>query len=190
MPRKKIGAPSALSIPKGGLADTLAGELKSDRDFGQPMVYEYEYATGKIRVTVIWDAWADSSLEDRSSIILQAYEKAEGSQYREKIALASGLTVPEAAASGLLPFQVLPGLRKSDPVKPEEVRAAMEEQGASRLSPADGLQLRFATKEEAEACVQRLAKKLPASEPIWVISREIQGQDWSHFRDSASAEIA
>src|SRR5258707_10386905 len=173
MPRKKIGVQSALTTTNTGLAEKLAQELKSNRDYGQPLIYEQEYATKKNRVTVIWDDWADASLEERSAIILRAYELAEGGEAREKIALASGLTVPEATAAGMLPYQVIPARRPTDPVDPEDVKAAMLEQGASQLNPEDGLQLRFATREEADACRSRLSAKLPNSEPIWIISRDV-----------------
>ncbi|MGP0063444.1 MAG: hypothetical protein ACLQGP_07590 [Isosphaeraceae bacterium] len=49
----------------------------------------------------------------------------------------------------------------------------MLEQGASKLIEEDGLQLRFATREETEACRKRLIEQLPASEPIWIISRDV-----------------
>lgn len=177
MPRIRVDGLSVLTSPKTGLAEKLATELKSSRDFGQPLVYEQEYSTKKSRVIVIWDEWPDASLEERSSVILKAYEIAEGAAGREKIALASGLTVPEAVAAGFLPFQVFPGLRKTDPVKPEQVREVMLEQGASKLNDADGIQLRFATKEEAEACRDRLVLRLPESEPIWIIRRDHFAQD-------------
>ena len=189
MPRKKIGARSALTSTNTGLAGRLAEELKSDRDYGQPLVYEQEYATKKTRVTVIWDEWADASLEERSAIILRAYELAEGDAAREKIALASGLTVPEATAAGMLPYQVLPAIRTTDPVDLEDVEAAMVEQGASQLNREDGLQLRFATREEADACRSRLIEKLPSSEPIWIISRDVHVHDYLSLTDSASAEV-
>lgn len=189
MPRKRIEVQSALTAAKVGLAEKLATELKNERDYGQPLVYEQEYSTKKSRVTVIWDEWADASLEERSAVILKAYEIAEGTVGREKIALASGLTVPEATAVGLLPYQVFAGLRKTDPVKPEHVRDAMLEQGASKLSPEDGLQLRFATKEEAVACRDRLIKKLPESEPIWIVSRDVHIQDYLTISDSVKAGV-
>src|SRR3954454_17486423 len=107
MPRRKIGVQSVLTTASASLAKKLADELRGGRDFGQPLVYEREFATGKSRVTVIWDEWADASLEERSAVILRAYEQAEGKDAREKIALASGLTVPEATAAGMLPYQVL-----------------------------------------------------------------------------------
>lgn len=187
MPRKRIGVQSALTATSNGLAERLAEELKSNRDYGQPLVYEQEYATKKTRVTVIWDEWADASLEERSAIILRAYERAEGGSAREKIALASGLTVPEATAAGMLPFQVLPGLRPTDPVNIDQVEAAMLEQGASRLNEEDDLQLRFATREEAEACRERLIEKLPESAPIWIISRDIHVHDYLSLIDPVDA---
>lgn len=190
MPRKRIGAQTARMATRNDWAEKLAAELKSGRDFGQPMVYEQEYATGKLRVIVIWDEWADAPLEERSAIILRAYELAEGPDYAERIALASGLTVPEAAAAGMLPFQIIPGLRQTDPVTFEQVREAMLAEGASTLGGTQTLQLRFATEEEAEACRQRLARRLPGSEPIWIINREIQARDYAGLQDSAHGDGA
>jgi hypothetical protein len=188
MPRKRIGVQSALTATNNGLAKRLAEELKSSRDYGQPLVYEQEYATKKTRVSVIWDEWADASLEERSAIILRAYELAEGGNAREKVALASGMTVPEATAAGMLPFQVLPGLRPTDPVNFDQVKAAMLKQGASQLHEEDGLQLRFATREEAEACRQRLIEELPDSAPIWIISRDVHVRDHLSLTDAGDAE--
>jgi len=48
--------------------------------------------------------------------------------------------------------------------------------------------LRFATREEAEACRSRLIEKLPSSEPIWIISRDVHVHDYLSLTDSASAE--
>ncbi len=189
MPRKKIGVLSAITSTDTGLARRLAEDLKSGRDYGQPLVYEQEFATKKSRVTVIWDEWADASLEERSAIILRAYELAEGADAREKIALASGLTVPEATAAGMLPYQIIAGLRSTDPISPEDVQSVMLEQGASKLNEEDGLQLRFATREEAEACRQRLIEKRPASAPIWIISRDVHVHDYLIMTDSVSAEV-
>ena len=43
----------------------------------------------KCGVTVIWDDWADDSLEERSAVILRAYELAKGPEGRAKIAIAA-----------------------------------------------------------------------------------------------------
>src|SRR5262245_28208609 len=133
MPRKRTGAEEAPTRTVGALADRLAGELRSAHECGQPMIYEKEFPTGKIRVTVIWDVWHRLPLEDRTAVILRAYELAEGRDSRDKVALASGLTVPEAYAAGMLPYQILAALRQGDPVTAEQVRQAMLEEGASIL---------------------------------------------------------
>lgn len=92
---------------------------------------------------------------------------------RDRIAIAVGLTVPEAYDSGLLPFQVIPPVRPDDPVTPEDCRNAMIDEGASVLLGASNPQLRFAALEEAEACRQRLTRRLPGSEKTWSIAQDI-----------------
>ena len=62
MPRRRIGVQSALTTTSNGLVKKLAEELKNDRDYGQPPVYEQEYATKKSGVTVIWDEWAERAV--------------------------------------------------------------------------------------------------------------------------------
>lgn len=189
MPRKRIGLQPLPAGTRGGLAGRLADELKSDRDCGQPIVYEQEYSTGKLRVTVIWDEWARTPLEERSAIILRAYELAEGDEYRDRIALASGLTVPEAHAAGMLPYQIITALRKTDLVTLDDARKAMLEEGASELANPQALQLRFATEEEAEASRRRLIKRLPDSDFIWIINREITAHDYLNLKDTAQGWV-
>jgi hypothetical protein len=180
MPRKKRGVEEQPRPARGDLAERLADELRSGRASGQPMIDELEYASGKISVTVVWDEWDRLSLEDRTSIILRAYELAEGRGYRDRIALASGLTVPEAYGAGMLPFQIIPALRRGDPVTPEQCRQAMLEEGASTLLAADKPQLRFSSEEEAEAARRRLIRRLPDSEPVWVVTQEVgKVEDWA-----------
>jgi hypothetical protein len=139
-----------------------------------------------MRVTVIWDDWDRLTLDERSSIILRAYELAEGAEFRDRIALPSGLTFPEAHASGMLPYTIIPGLRKGDPVTAEQVRRVMLEEGASELVVPDVPVLGFATEVEADECRKRLSERLPGSEPIWIIARAIPGhdsfatQEWAH----------
>lgn len=180
MPRKISRGEARPRPMSGDLAERLADELRSKHESGQPVIYEQEFPSGGIRATVIWDAWDHLSLEDRTTIILQAYERAEGRSYRDKLALASGLTVPEAYAAGMLPFQIIAALRIGDPVTADQCRQAMIEEGASILFGADKPQLRFANEEEAEAARKRLAQRLPNSEPVWVITQEIgKVDDWS-----------
>lgn len=183
MPRKKLESEPML-VASQKLAAMLSEELKAKRESGQPLVYEEELRAGRIRVTVIWDEWDHTPMEERLAIIFRAYELAEGAASRERIALASGLTVPEATAAGVVPFQVMPALRKSDPVTREQCWHAMLEEGASQLFGPDSLQLRFATRQEADACRRRLINHLPGSNDVWVISRVINIQDSITIEDS------
>ncbi len=180
MPRKRKGFAEPPRRTVGSLVERLADELKSDRQSGQPLIEEEEFPTKKLRVNVIWDAWDHIPLEDRTATILRAYEQAEDREFRDRIALASGLTVPEAHAAGMLPYQVIPAVRTGDPVTVEQCRKTLIDEGASILFGADNPQLRFATEEDAEAASKRLAARLPNSEPVWVIIKEVGTvEDWA-----------
>jgi hypothetical protein len=180
MPRKRKGFEEPPRRTIGHLVERLVDELKTDRQSGQPVIEEEEFPTKKLRVNVTWDEWDRVPLEERTATILRAYEQAEGRDYRDRIALASGPTVPEAQAAGMLPYQVIAALRKGDPVTKDECRQALIDEGASILFGDDQPQLRFATEEEAEAARKRLAERLPHSEPVWVITKEVGTvEDWA-----------
>jgi hypothetical protein len=180
MPRKHRAFEEPPRRAVGNLVARLVDELKSARPSGQPVIEEEEFPTGKLRVNVIWDDWDRIPLEDRTATILRAYEQAEGRDYRDRIALASGLTVPEAHAAGMLPYQVIVALRKGDPVTLDQCHRALIEEGASRLFGEGSPQLRFATEEEVEAARKRLAQRLPQSEPVWVVTKEVGTvEDWA-----------
>lgn len=176
MPRRTIPVDRP-TAPNAALAEQLAGELRACRESGQPLVYEQELGSQRRRVTVVWDEWDRVPMDERTWVILRAFELAEGTGYRNQIALANGLTVPEATVAGLLPYQVGTALRRDDPVTYEQCRQAMVQEGGSTLFGPDVVQLRFATEEEAEACRQRLIRRLPGSGPVWCISRDISVQD-------------
>jgi hypothetical protein len=188
MPRKRIGPEIRPVRARGGLAEKLAAELTSQHEFGQPLIYERVFRTGKASVTVIWDEWVRIPLQERSATILRAYEMVEGPEARERVALANGLTVPEAHAAGMLPYQIIAALRKNDPVTREQVQQAFLEEGASRLLDPQAPQLRFATEEEAEACRQRLLRRFPGTDDVWIIHREITAQDYAETQEWAQVE--
>src|SRR5579859_7569161 len=129
MPRIKMGPDARTGTVKTELAEKLAAELKSDHKSGQPVIYERAFRTGKVSINVLWDGWEEIPLQERSATILRAYEIAEGPESKDRIALASGLTIPEAHAAGMLPFQIIPALRKGDPLSYDEAKQAMIEEG-------------------------------------------------------------
>lgn len=180
MPRKRRGFEEPPRRTIGSLVERLVDEMRSESTSGQPIIDEEEFPTKKLRVNVIWDEWDRVPLEDRTATILRAYEQAENRDYVERIALASGLTVPEAYAAGMLPYQIIAAVRKGDPVTKDQCRKALIEEGASILFGEEQPQLRFATEEEAEAARKRLAERLPKSEEVWVITKEVGTvEDWA-----------
>ncbi len=185
MLRKKRGIEGQPTPRLSNLAERLANELKSNRECSQPMIEEQDFPNGRLHVTVIGDDWDRLPLEERTVVILRAYELAEGRDYRSRIFLASGLTVPEAHAAGMLPYQIIPALRNGDPVTPEQCRQAMLDEGASSLVNPSVLQLRFATQGEAEACVRRLIQRLPGSDPVWLINRAVTAPDFATVQETA-----
>jgi hypothetical protein len=187
MPRKKIGPELRLGKVNKNLAEELARELKTSHESGQPLIYEHAFQTGKVRVLVLWDAWQGIALQERSATILRAYELAEGPEVLERIALASGLTIPEAQAAGMLPYQIIASVRKGDPVTLDQARQAMIEEGGSQLFDPPRVHLRFATEQEAEAARQRLIQRFPGSNDVWLIDRDIGAGDLATTKDWAAA---
>lgn len=186
MPRIKMGFENQPRKTDKKLVDRLADELKANRESGQPFIYEQVFSTGKVRVLVIWDDWKDLPLEQRTSIIHSAIEQSDGKDYRATVALASGLTVPEGVAAGVLPYQIITALRKSDKVTFEQCWDAMLTEGASLLFGPKVLQLRFPTEESAEACRKRLIKRLPGSDDIWIVTWDITAQDFGQASESVA----
>lgn len=166
------------------LVDVLADELKSSAEFGQPLIEEEEFKSGAIRVVVLWDQWDQAPQEERSRVIIEAYRITFGDEYADRIGMVTGLTIPEARASGMLPYQVIVALRKGDPVTIDRCREAMIAEGASTLDDPNRPQLRFASEEEADASLRRLSARLPGSEQVWQVLQEVgQSLDLA-WRDS------
>ena len=180
MPRIKRGYEESVRPASGNLVERLANELGEDRASGQPVINEEMFPSKKLRVTVIWDEWDGLPHEERTAVILSAYEIAETGEYRDNIALASGVTFPEAYAVGMLPFQVFPALRKGDPVTPDDCRQAMVDEGASILLDPKRPPLRFSTEKDAEAAKGRLIEHLPNSDQVWVVTQDVgKVEDWA-----------
>lgn len=171
MPRIRMGFSDPPRKTDKKLVSKLAQELRSNNQSGQPFIYEQIFDTGKVRILVIWDDWKEIPLEQRIRVILSAVEQSDGKDYRLKVALASGLTMPEAVAAGMLPYQIIAAHRKGDPVTLEQCSRAMLLEGASKLLDPGTIQLWFPTQEAAEACRKRLVQGLPGSDEIWLISR-------------------
>jgi len=67
----------------------------------QPLIIKEEWAPGRFRVYVVWDEWAQLSLQERGRIIMDSLEEAEGKEECLRVSLTWGLTSKEAPQIGL-----------------------------------------------------------------------------------------
>jgi hypothetical protein len=153
------------------ILDRLVEELRSPGDRGQPLILENPIGeTDNFNVYVIWDRWAGLPHFLRSTVIVGAYMKFNGTG-PNRIPIASGLTVSEAILEGLLPVRIEPVGRRDDHFPLEQLRAAMVDEGA--IEAIGSLQLRFTSLEDAQAVFDRLQARFPASfrlveeQPAW-----------------------
>src|SRR3954454_3764574 len=107
-------------------------------------------ATDAINTTVVTQAWKELSHEERSGVIVEAHRRHGDGE----VTIALGLTLDEAAASGLLPYSIVPLVKQSDPVDFAIIREAMIKEGA--LETPGGPVLRFSDVEAARNVYRRL----------------------------------
>lgn len=137
------------------LLKKLANERRGKSDPAGPVIFEIPLGTSNNQdVLVVWEEFHDLPSEDRSELILEAYK-----DQKDKISQALGVTYQEATEQYLLPYAVLPLIRKGD-ADPHEVRQAMLEEGGIQLA-SDKVDLRFPTMAMAEAAHRRLHDRLP-----------------------------
>jgi hypothetical protein len=167
MPRIKLNYQQSVAKTQPNLVSELKHCLEATHPVGQPLIYEYELQHQVLRVLVIWDKWRSFPLEHRTTIILAAYQD----QPDQEVALASGLTIPEAVMAGFLPFRIIAALRKGDRLSHQDCWNAMLKLGASQLFE-DEPRLYFATRNEAENMIETLSQQLPGSEELWQIIQD------------------
>src|SRR5205814_7263182 len=129
-----------------------------------PYILEEEVsATGLRNVTVIWDRWKGIREENRSDVILAAYEAAEGKEYADSVASAIGVTPTEAVALGYLSYLAEPLRRNDDPITEADYRRAFAEEATRTLLGKSAKELRYPRVEEANEAYDRLMAALPGS---------------------------
>ena len=171
MPRH-IRTPEKTHAEHSSLLAELVKELKDPRPIGQPIILEdHTPETISRRVHVIWDRWEKCPRESRPNTIAEAYGEAFGAETRKEITLALGVTVPEAAGIGLLPFKVIPARKKNEHPPNQAYLEAMRKAGASVLADSEHPELRFATLEDAEQTLAFLERELKDSK--WIVAQEI-----------------
>ena len=103
MPYKLI--PVAEPTLDPAYVDAIAQELRLMRPDGSPnsplIIEEQIRHSSRIHVTVIWDQWMEVAPEDRSRIILDAYERVRGASSILNVSAALGLTRSDAKKLGV-----------------------------------------------------------------------------------------
>lgn len=103
MPYKKI-LPMKPMLDSS-FVDAIANELRLEQAEGSPdaplIIEEEARYSGRTHVTVIWDRWAQVGPDERSRIILEAYETVRGPGTFLTLTSALGLTHAEAKKLGV-----------------------------------------------------------------------------------------
>jgi hypothetical protein len=84
------------------LRQELIEELRAPRESGQPEVLFEGGGKGQpVHVYVIWDQWGDLPQQERSDVIMDAYEEHYGQDEALNVTVAMGLTSDEARRMGI-----------------------------------------------------------------------------------------
>jgi hypothetical protein len=97
MPVRQITGRTRLAAGQSQLRQRLVEEWQSPReDVPQPLIYEQiDPAGGAVHLYVIWDEWVGLDQEDRSGIIMDAYEETHDPEQVLNVTVAMGLTEEE-----------------------------------------------------------------------------------------------
>jgi hypothetical protein len=106
MPVKVVRPPAEADTER--YVDALVNELKlNDPNIGasdRPLIVEqYLPRNENLHIVVIWDAWANLDRETRGGVILEAYDRARGTEFMRRISIAMGLTRQDAMNIGIDP---------------------------------------------------------------------------------------
>ena len=82
------------------LQKRLADEFRHPADEYPAPFINIERPGASTHLLVVWDDWRDLSQQERSYLILRAYEAAEGPDAAAEVSVAMGLTVSEAEGLG------------------------------------------------------------------------------------------
>ena len=103
MPYRKITA--AMPVLDASFVADIAQELRLEQAEGAedaPVIIEEESRySGRTHVTVIWDRWSQVAPEERSRMILEAYEQVRGPGTFLTLTSALGLTHADAKKLGV-----------------------------------------------------------------------------------------
>ncbi|HEX8201854.1 MAG TPA: hypothetical protein VF590_15365 [Isosphaeraceae bacterium] len=155
--------------PRAEYVEQIAREIRGEVTTGaRPVIFEIPMNGSKTyHVIVVWDEWEDIPMDERTSIVTEAYEIFDTGRDVEdaitpRITTAIGVTAGEAVQLNLLPYQVKPtivsGLTDREDIQ-QKVRQAMREEGAIEF--AGGPLLAFPSRPMADEALGRLTANVP-----------------------------
>lgn len=146
---------------RANLTERLSQELTGGGEGNGPVIFEIPLeGSDRYDVIVVWDEWGQQSVpgEIRSEIIASAYERVD-SPIAKKLAIAIGATNGEAVEQNLLPYSIVPMVRKGK-ADAASIQEAMLRHGAIRVS-GNTLELRLPTLKLAEQVHRQIVDELP-----------------------------
>lgn len=158
---------SRSSPSREALVEELANELLGQNGKGEAVIFEMPIReTDTYHVVVAWEAWRLVPAAERSSIIIDAYDRADRApgQAQEppkapRITIALGLTWDDPLLRRALPYSIESHARAAE-MNAADVERALIEHGA--VKTRTGVQLRFPTQQHAEQVWEQLSARYPA----------------------------
>ena len=173
MPRLIVGANSSTE-PAQLLIHELEQELLHPRDQPLPFILERHIPVTKSRhVYVIWDRWGDLDPEERTAVIIQAYENAEGVGTADNISVALGVRPQEARVFGLVPYLVQPVHAQFG--ERTDYRRALSQETPHTILGENARELCYTDEAAAKRALDRLKQTNP--ETSWIIHHEVAEED-------------
>ena len=149
---------------RAAFLEKLKGEFEHTTEDG-PVIFEIPLGTDCFDVLVVWEKWADWPSEERSPLILEAYDE----DKRKQIAQVMGVTYNEAIQQQLLPYTIVSPPDWNDKTawlvcnKDENevlrLRARIREAklaNGGMVSPIGKAELRFPTRAMADQVLRKI----------------------------------
>lgn len=147
----------------------LLSELNGQTRSVQPLILEEGMDAG-LYIHVVWDRWERWPEEERTRLIVEAYEHF-NKEIHDKLINAIGVTPVEALEVGLLPFRITDVPKRGQTVDSQKIEKAIEEERKNTVLGRRFPELRYASLEEAEQARQRLERA--EQDVFWVITQEV-----------------
>ena len=162
---------------KDALIDALVKALKDEEQEDPPVIFEVTTGgTDFFEVIVVWARWADLSVDVRTRIVLDAYQRfgvqSSNPDIAEQVSAILPVTADQAIEMGILSYSVQSGRHRSD-ANDERIQQLMKNEGA--IETDTGIELRLPTLQMAREAKAHLEDETRDMAPSvhWQISQQV-----------------